>query len=164
MSPNSTSLSDGESIVLSLRPHARVLVRPALVLVLGAGLGGFAVGRVPEGDLQEPGRVALAVVAALLVGRWAALPFLRWRATRVVVTDARVLTRRGLLTRAGRDLPLSRIADLSFTRSPLDRVFGSGTVVLTPAGDSPPLVLRRLPQVAQVQRELYELLEPGGPD
>jgi uncharacterized membrane protein YdbT with pleckstrin-like domain len=78
----------------------------------------------------------------------------------VLVTDARVLTRRGLVARSGRDVPLSRVADLSFTRSLLDRVFGSGTVVLTPSGDSPPLVLRRLPRVAEVQRELYELLEP----
>lgn len=145
---------------MELRPHARVLTRPALALVLGAGLGGFAVGRVPEGPLQVPGRVALAAVVALLLWRWAALPFLRWRSTRVLVTDSRVLTRRGLVTRTGRDLPLSRIADLSFSRGPLDRLFGSGTVVLTPAGDSPPLVLRRLPRVADVQRELYELLEP----
>ena len=161
MSRDSTLLSDGESIVLSLRPHARVLVRPVLVLLLGAGLGGFAVGRVPEGDLQGPGRVAVALVVALAVLRWAALPFLRWRAMRVVVTDARVMTRRGVVSRRGRDLPLSRIGDLSFTRGPLDRVFGSGTVVLTPTGDSPPLVLRRMPGVADVQRELYELLEPA---
>jgi membrane protein YdbS with pleckstrin-like domain len=145
---------------MDLRPHARVLTRPVLVLVVGAGLGGFAVGRVPDGDLQAPGRVVAAALVALLLGRWAALPFLRWRATRFLVTDTRVLTRRGVVSRSGRDLPLSRIGDLSFSRGPLDRLFGSGTVVLTPVGDSPPLVLRRLPRVAQVQRELYELLEP----
>lgn len=144
---------------MDLRPHARALVGPALVLLAGAGLGGYAAGRVPEGDLQPAGRAAVAALALLLVVRYALLPFLRWRATRVVVTDRRVLTRSGLVSRTGRDVPLSRVDDLTFACTLVDRVFGSGTVVLSPAGDRPDLVLRAVPQIAVVQGRLWELVE-----
>jgi membrane protein YdbS with pleckstrin-like domain len=152
-------LADGESIVIDTRPHAKALTGPVLVLLATAGLGGFVAGRVPEGDLQAAGRAGVAVLAALVLLRGAVLPFLRWRATRVVVTDRRVLTRSGLVSRTGRDLPLSRVDDLAFSRSPVDRLFGSGTVVLSPAGERPPLVLRAVPQVAVLQRRLSELVE-----
>jgi hypothetical protein len=63
------------------------------------------------------------------------------------------------VVRAGRDVPLSRIDDLAFSRTLVDRVFGSGTVVLSPAGDRSELVLRAVPDVALVQRRLCELVE-----
>lgn len=151
-------LADGESIVMELRPHARALVGPVLVLLAGAGLGGYAAGRVPEGDLQAAGRVAVAAVAVLLVARYALLPFLRWRATRVVVTDRRIVTRSGIVARTGRDVPLARVHDLAFSRTLIDRLFGSGTVVLSSAGERPALVLRAVPDVAVVQRRLSELV------
>jgi uncharacterized membrane protein YdbT with pleckstrin-like domain len=152
-------LADGESIVMDLRPHARALVGPVLVLLLTAGLGGFAAGRVPEGDLQSAGRVAVAVLGVLVVLRGAVLPFLRWRSTRVVVTDRRVLTRSGIVSRTGRDVPLSRVDDLAFSRTLVDRLFGSGTVVLSSGGERPQLVLREVPHVALLQRRLSELVE-----
>lgn len=159
MSRDAKLLADGESIVIDLRPHAKALTGPVLVLLATAGLGGFAAGRVPEGDLPAAGRAAVAVVSALVLLRGAVLPFLRWRATRFVVTDRRVLTRSGIVSRAGRDLPLSRVDDLAFSRSPVDRLFGSGTVVLSPAGDRPPLVLRSVPHVVDLQGRLSELVE-----
>jgi uncharacterized membrane protein YdbT with pleckstrin-like domain len=144
---------------MDLRPHARALVGPVLVLLGAAGLGGYAAGRVPEGDLQGAGRAGVAALGALLVARYALVPFLRWRATRVVVTDRRVVTRSGIVVRAGRDVPLSRSDDLAFSRTLVDRLFGSGTVVLSPAGDRPELVLHAVPDVALVQRRLCELVE-----
>ena len=145
---------------MDLRPHAaKALTGPVLVLLATAGLGGFAAGRVPEGDLQSAGRVAVAVLAALVLLRGAVLPFLRWRATRFVVTDRRVVTSSGIVSRTGRDLPLSRVDDLAFSRTPVDRVLGSGTVVLSPAGERPPLVLRGVPHVVVLQRRLSELVE-----
>ena len=144
---------------MDLRPHAKALTGPVLVLLGTAALGGFAAGRVPEGDLQAAGRVAVAVLAGLVLLRWVVLPFLRWRATRVVVTDRRVLTRSGIVSRHGRDLPLSRVDDLAFSRTLVDRVFGSGTVVLSSAGERPALVLPAMPHVALLQATLSELVE-----
>ena len=159
MSRDAKLLADGESIVIDVRPHARALVGPVLVLLATAGVGGFVAGRVPAGDLQTAGRLAVGVLGLLVVLRGAVLPFLRWRATRVVVTDRRVLTRSGILSRTGRDVPLSRVDDLAFSRTLVDRLFGSGTVVLSPAGDRPELVLRAVPRVVELQRRLSELVE-----
>ena len=42
--------------------------------------------------------------------------------------------RDGILTRNGRDIPLSRITDVSFRKGVLDRLLGSGTLVVESAG------------------------------
>ena len=143
---------------MELRPHGRALVGPALVLLAAAGVAGYAAGRVPDGAAQGLVRGGVAVLAVLVVVRCALVPFLRWRATRVLVTDRRVVARSGIVARTAHDVPLSRVDDLSFSRTLVDRVFGSGTVVLSP-GDRPELVLRAVPDVAGVQRRLCELVD-----
>lgn len=142
-----------------LRPHGRALVRPVAVLVLALGLGAFAAGRVPDGELQVPGRLAVAVVVAGLVLRGVMMPYLRWLSTRVIVTDRRLMTRTGVLTRSGRDVPLARIVDVGHVRTPLQRLLRCGTLLVDTSGERGGLVLRDVPRVEQVQRELHDLLE-----
>lgn len=142
-----------------LRPHGRALVRPVAVLVLALGLGAFAAGRVPEGEFQSPGRLAVAAVGTLLLLRWSLAPYLRWLSTRVIVTDRRLMTRTGVLTRSGRDLPLGRIVDVGHVRTPLQRLLGCGTLLVDTSGDRGGLELRDVPRVEQVQRELQDLLD-----
>lgn len=142
-----------------LRPHGRALVRPAAVLVLALGVGAFAAGWVPDGEYQSPGRLAVAAVVTGVLLRWALRPYLRWLSTRVIVTDRRLMTRTGVLTRSGRDVPLGRIVDLGHVRTPLQRLLRCGTLLVDTSGDRGGLVLRDVPRVEQVQRELYDLLD-----
>lgn len=96
--------------------------------------------------------VALVVVAVLTVR-----PYLRWVTTHYVVTDRRLITRRGVVARTGRDLPLDRVSDISFSRSVLERLLGCGTLVVESAGERGQLVLEHVPHVEQVQRRIHEL-------
>jgi uncharacterized membrane protein YdbT with pleckstrin-like domain len=101
----------------------------------------------------------VAVIAILALMLWLIAPVLRWRTTTYELTTRRLRTRFGILTRRGRDIPLSRINDVSFERGPLDRLLGAGRLVVESAGEHGQIVLRDIPHVEQVQATLYQLVE-----
>jgi uncharacterized membrane protein YdbT with pleckstrin-like domain len=87
------------------------------------------------------------------------LPYLRWLTTRYVLTTDRLVIRSGILARHGRDVPLNRINDVSFSESVLERVLRSGTLVVESAGERGQISLTHVPHVQRVQRELYRMVE-----
>ena len=64
-----------------------------------------------------------------------------------------------MLARQGRDVPLSRINDITFSHSLFERILGCGTLVVESAGERGQVVLTEVPNVEQVQRTLYDLVE-----
>ena len=70
-----------------------------------------------------------------------------------------VLMRNGVLSRQGRDVPLTRVNDVSFSRSIIERFFGSGTLTIESAGERGQVTLTDVPKVEDVQREIYKLVE-----
>lgn len=148
-------LSDDESVVLDLRQHWKALVAPLLVLVVTLVAVGVLFGLV---DDAVPRYVVLGV-AAVVLGVFALAPFLRWYFTHFVISDRRVMTRSGILARSGRDVPLSRINDIHFEHSVLERILGCGSLVIESAGERGQVTLRDVPGVQDVQRRIYELVE-----
>lgn len=153
-------LGEGEEVEMAMRPHWKEMVRPVLVLLVLSPIATFLATIVPESDAQPWLRLAIVVVAALVVLRWTLWPFLVWLTTAYVVTDRRLITRVGVVARLGRDMPLSRINDVTFEHSGLlERVLGCGTLVVESAGERGQLVLRDVPRVEEVQRDVYRLAE-----
>ena len=153
-------LGDDEDVVMAMRPHWKELTLPVLVLLVVSPLATFAATLIPDGDAQRWLRLAIVVVAALLVIRWTVWPFLVWLTTSYVVTDRRLITRYGVIARIGRDMPLSRVNDVTFEHSSiLERVLRCGTLVVESAGERGQLVLRDVPRVEEVQRDVYRLAE-----
>lgn len=152
-------LGEDELLVLDLRPHVRTVVLPSLVLVVVCGLAAFGVAAVPPGGGQGPARIAVLVVAVVLLVGFVLVPFLRWRGTHFVLTDRRVLLRQGVLSRSGRDISLTRINDVTFGYSLLERLLGCGTLVVESGGERGQVVLRSVPAVERVQRTLHDLVE-----
>ncbi|MCW2778795.1 MAG: rane-flanked domain protein [Frankiales bacterium] len=142
---------DDEDVLLDLRPHAKALVLPVLALLLVVGAAGFAAAQLGHGPV-------VGVVAALLLVRLSLVPFLRWRATRFLLTDERLALRSGVLTRTGRDVPLSRVDEVTFTQTLLQRLQRCGTLVVA-AGDAEPFVVRDLGRVEAVQRAVYRQVD-----
>lgn len=152
-------LAEDERLVLDLHPHWKALITPVVTLVLVLGIGGFAAARIPEGDRQTLLRVVVLVVALGLLAAYTVRPFLTWLTTHFVITDRRVLVRTGILARAGRDVPLSRINDITFSHTFLERLLGCGTLVVESAGERGQVTLSDVPRVERVQRQLYDLVE-----
>ena len=152
-------LTDDEEIDLELHPHAKALVLPVLVLLVVVPVASFGAARVPAGGSQTLLRALVAVLAVLLLVRTTLVPFLRWVTTHYVVTTHRLIVRRGVLARSGRDIPLARVNDVSFSHNLWERLLGCGTVVVESAGERGQLVLEDVPHVEDVQRRIYELVE-----
>ncbi len=113
---------------------------------------------IPSGRLAGPGRIAVGVVAVALAVAVFAVPFLRWQTTTYRLTTRRLSLRRGILTRSGRDFPLIRISDVSFSQGPVDRLLGCGRLVVESAGEHGQLVLNEIPDVQEVQATLFQLV------
>ena len=150
-------LGDDETLVLSLRPHIKVLFVPALVLLLVSPLAGLLAGVIPDWGIQLWLRVAIILVAALVLLRWTAWPFIVWWNTTYAVTTRRLVIREGVLAREGHDMPLTRLNDVSFEHSFWERLLGCGTLMVESAGEHGQIVLDDIPRVEQVQRTLYRL-------
>jgi membrane protein YdbS with pleckstrin-like domain len=154
-----SQLSDGEQSVLTLHPHWKTLLRPALLLFVVIVAAAALLIVIPPGRLAGPGRIAVGVVAVVLAVAGFGVPFLRWQTTTYQLTTRRIQLRRGILTRSGRDFPLIRISDVSFSQGPIDRLVGSGRLVVESAGEHGELVLHEIPDVQQVQSRLFQLVE-----
>lgn len=152
-------LADDEEVVAHLHPHGTVLVWPVVRLLVVVGGASYLAALVPAGRQQGVLRWALLAVVLLVLARTVVRPLLRWRTTHYVLTTHRLLVRRGVLSRQGRDVPLSRVTDVSSRQTPWQRLLGSGTLTVEGTGEGGPLVLERVPAVGQVQQVLAELIE-----
>lgn len=156
-------LGEGEHVELHLRTHAKALILPAIALIaLGAAVG-FGTALIPAA-YAPIGPLVVIIIAVVLAVWWCLLPFLRWATTTYTVTNRRLITRSGILTKTGRDLPLIRVNDVSYERSLLDRILGCGTLNIQTAADQGVIVLDDVPDVEQVHVIMTELLFGGGDD
>ena len=86
-------------------------------------------------------------------------PLLAWLTTQYVFTNRRIITRTGILSRSGKDMPLSKLNDVSL------RVHGvrADPQLRHPDGvvgrRDGALVIRNVPRVEEIQREIYRLAE-----
>ena len=153
-----SSLAGGEQPVLLLHPHWKTLIRPILVAVLVVAVALVAEALIrPARRRRRPAGGRRGRGAVLMV--WLIVPVLRWRTTTYELTTKRLRTRFGIVTRRGRDIPLTRINDVSFEKGPLDRLLGAGRLVVESAGEHGQIVLRDIPHVEYVQSTLFRLVE-----
>ena len=152
-------LGDDEDVVLDLHPHWKRLTIPALLVPVVVGVASYVEFLLPSGKARTSVRWAVVAAAALLLLRFSVWPWLRWQTTHYVVTTQRVVIRRGVLGRSGRDIPLSRVNDVSFRHSLVERLLGCGTLTIESAGEQGQVVLPEVPSVELVQREVYRRVE-----
>ena len=152
-------IAEDESVVLETHPHWKTLVLPVLALLVTLGVAGFLWAVISD----SIGHDVILAVAVILVVLFFLVPFLRWRTTLFVFTTKRVVVRTGILSRTGRDIPLTRVNDVTFTHNLFERVLGCGTLLVESAGERGQVELDDIPHVEQAQRTLYELVEKSGP-
>ncbi|GAB3833316.1 PH domain-containing protein [Kribbella italica] len=157
-------LGEDEYVVVSTRTHWKALIFPVfLLLLVVAGGGGFLTAVVPSGNLQTPARIAIGVAGLLVLVVFGAKPFLNWFFSTYTLTNRRLITRHGILTRTGRDIPLMRINDVSYEHGLIDRMLGCGTLQIQSASEGGHVVLPDVPHVEQMHLKMSDLLF-GGPD
>ncbi|MCI5825093.1 MAG: PH domain-containing protein [Arcanobacterium sp.] len=149
-------LGDGEYVLQHMHEHIKKILLNimATVLIVVA----VAVGLVFMPDSVLPwGQWVLGILGIVLVIIVFLIPWIKWITTTFTITNRRIITRTGVLNKRGHDIPLSRISNVAYDRSLLDRIFGCGTLVLETSADSP-LSLHDIPHVEQVHVELTNML------
>ena len=147
-------LNEGETIVVSTRTHPKALLLPILALVVLLAVG-VAVQTMIDQEIVS--LVTWIVVAVGIV--WFVLrPFLIWLTASYTITTRRLITRHGVVTRRGHDIPLTRISDVAYERDLIDRLLGCGTLVISDASTHGQVALPDIPRIETVQRNLSDLL------
>jgi uncharacterized membrane protein YdbT with pleckstrin-like domain len=141
---SATGLAEGEHLVLKVHQHWKTVLRPVLVFAL------IVVVLLVVLIFAAPVRHAAAPSAR---------PLLRWWTTSYELTNRRLRLRAGIISRTGRDFPLTRISDVSFAQGLLDRMLGCGRLVVESPGEHGQLILSEIPHVQQVQATLFQLVE-----
>ena len=152
-------LNPGEEIIVSTRTHIKALLLPLLTLVLLLALGVAFMKFAPDKltDSNTVVWIVWGIIIVLILWRvvW---PALDWLSSTYTITNRRLITRHGILTRKGHDIPLSRISDVAYERDIIDRVLGCGTLIISDASTHGQVEIYDIPRVEQTQRELNELL------
>jgi uncharacterized membrane protein YdbT with pleckstrin-like domain len=144
-------LSDDEVIVSEFRPHWSAIVPEMSLIVLAVVL--VILIRIYDwwGWLQ----IAVIVVALLIVAR----TLIRYFTTQHVITNERVIFRTGLISKHGKEIPHEVINDVEFSQGVLERILGSGDLLIESAGTHGQSRYTDIPTPEQVQKLIYEVRE-----
>ncbi|SDK57044.1 PH domain-containing protein [Actinopolyspora mzabensis] len=151
-------LGEGEQVLVHRHPHWKLLVGPVFaLLVVLVGFGVLVL--FTESLAWRIPLLAVGGIVGVVLLLWLVLtPLLRWRTTHFVVTNHRLMIREGVFTRSGVHIPLGRINSVRSRRGLLDRMLGSGTLIVESASDEP-LEFDDIPEVNRVQSLLYGAVE-----
>jgi uncharacterized membrane protein YdbT with pleckstrin-like domain len=150
-------LNQGEELVLDLRPHWIVLVWPTLLLVVAIVLGVVAAVSL-DGTTGTVASIAALVLLAVAVVYFI-VKYATWVTTMFVLTSDRILTRRGVISKSGVEIPLERINTVFFNQSLFERMIGAGDLAIESAGERGTETLSDIRKPAIVQREIYVQME-----
>ena len=149
-------LNDGEEILLDLHPHWWYLAGPvaAVVVVLVGTIAALVAGVPADGQLA----LAAVVIVALA---WLLLRYARWYTTDFVLTTDRLIHRKGLIGKRGREIPLDHINDIGFDQTVFGRIIGAGSLSIESAGQRGQELFVDLPRPSKIQNEIYRQIDAG---
>ncbi len=151
-------INEGENIVLDLKPHWWFFLRHIIVgtglLVLVLAWFGFL------DDTSWTQWLGWPLAAGLLVyATWVVLAYLRWTYTHFVVTDRRVISRSGIVSKRGTEIPLERINNIDFSQRIFERMIGAGDLDIESAGKEGQSHFENVRHPDAVQQEIYRQME-----
>ncbi|MBP3213159.1 MAG: PH domain-containing protein [Prevotella sp.] len=114
------NLMDGEQIVYEARQHWMIYWKPFLLLLIGIGL--FAI---PTSDMALVMQICMSLVLLVVAGIWAVNIY---GGRKYILTNRRLILKRGLVRRESTDLVLRRCEGVSIAQSIMGRLLGYGTV------------------------------------
>jgi uncharacterized membrane protein YdbT with pleckstrin-like domain len=153
-------LANDEKVVEHLHPSWITLVPATLWFLVICAAAGLGIGYAPSSGTTHTAFIIAIIVVGFLLLCWLAFtPWIQWRTTHYVFTTHRVLIRRGVLRRTGRDIAMQRISDVSFSQSLWDRMVRAGSVTIESAGEQGQEVLTNMPRSDDMQQLLNRLIQ-----
>ena len=152
-------LTDGEHVVLDLRPHWVTLLRPFAwtVFLVAAAIGGsYGLSKTSmSSDTKDTATLVLSGICLLLWLILALPKILTWMTTQFALTNERLIARSGVVAKRSKEIPLEAINDISFTQSFVGRLIKEGTLVVESAGERGQESFKNVRNPESVQKAIY---------
>jgi len=148
-------LNDGEEIILDLRPHWFFLFGPSAMLIAALALGIWVATAGDPPDWLAFPVAALAVVALLFF----LVRLAQWFTTDFVLTTDRLIYRKGIVSRTGREIPLERVNDVSFSQSLFQRMLRAGDLLVESGGERGQSSYGHFADPQGIQNEIHRAIE-----
>ncbi len=145
-------LNDSEEVILDLRPHWAFLAGPAVLLLVGLALALWVRDR-SEWILFPS--LALAVVALLFF----LVRYAQWITTDFVLTTDRLIYRKGVVSRQGREIPLERVNDVSYQQTLFQRILRAGDLLVESGGERGQSHFGHFANPQRTQNEIHQAIE-----
>jgi len=150
-------LTDGEKVISEFRPHWRLLFIPAFWLVAGIVAIVLANTTIPPDDTTIDMVTSVVILVALIP--LVIAPLVKWWFTAYILTNERLITRSGVIARSGVEIPLENIANVLFHQNVVERILGSGDLLIESAGESGQSRFNDIPKPDEFQALLYRIRE-----
>jgi uncharacterized membrane protein YdbT with pleckstrin-like domain len=148
-------INEGENVILDLKPHwfffwkhivVGIVFLVVFVVYLGPADGSSILG--------WPLGIGLLIFAGFVVEK-----YLVWTYTHFVLTDRRVISRSGIVSKRGTEIPLERINNIDFHQNLLLRMIGAGDLDIESAGRDGQSHFDNVRHPDMVQQEVYRQME-----
>jgi uncharacterized membrane protein YdbT with pleckstrin-like domain len=148
-------INEGETLVLDLKPHWWFFWKH---IVAGAAVLLFLILYV--GPLGSPSWGKWPVAIGILVyAGFVVVKYFTWSYTHFVLTDRRVISRSGIVSKRGTEIPLDRINNIDFHQRIWERVIGAGDLDIESAGKDGQSHFENVRHPDMVQQEIYRQME-----
>lgn len=121
-------IDQDEDLILNLRPHWWQLAGPVAIAV---GVLILLLVFAQFGVTALTWLVGIAFLASLV---WLGVSYARWATTYFVLTSERLITRQGLVSKRGVEIPLDRINNVNFNQRLFERIIQAGDLLIESAG------------------------------
>ena len=149
-------INEGETVVLDLKPHWwffwKHIASGAVLLIVGI------VWTVALKNPPKFGKYALAAAIAVYAV-FVSIKYLTWTYTHFVLTDRRVISRSGIISKRGTEVPLDRVNNIDFAQKIWERVIGAGDLSIESAGKDGQSHFQNVRHPDMVQQEVYRQME-----
>lgn len=127
-------LDEDERIVHRATIHWVAYVPALIVLALAAVLFGLAIAYWPEPGWKHTAALVGAVIGLVVALYFAAAAFIKRWTTEIAVTDRRVITKTGLISRDTSELDRRKVETVRVDQSLMGRIMGYGTITVSGTG------------------------------
>jgi len=103
------------------------------------------------------GLLGLLCIAVAVIGSLGKL--VSWRTTNFVVTTSRLIVRTGVISKQGLEIPLDRVTNISYSQTLVERILGSGDLVVESAGESGQQRFTDVAKPQHLQNTIYRQAE-----
>ena len=149
-------INEGESVVLDLKPHWWFFWKH--IAVGGALLVAVIIWSISLTNPPKVGNYAIAIAIVVYVAL-VIVKYLTWTYTHFVLTDRRVISRSGIISKRGTEVPLDRVNNIDFSQKFWERLIGAGDLSIESAGKDGQSHFENVRHPDMVQQEIYRQME-----